>query len=112
MSNEELNQQLYEKLVDEQDKFRLELLALTPVEILRRAAECYVREDIICCLEDHNLPEDQVKALLQSKTPLADIHTRWNRYADNRLDDVRDCIHDHAVEAIQRQHALKSRDAR
>lgn len=112
MSNEELNQQLYEKLVDEQDKFRLELLALSPIEILRKAPEYYVREDIICCLEDHNLPDDQVKALLQSKTPLADIHARWDRYADNRLDDVRDCIHDHAVEAIQRQHALKSRDAR
>ena len=59
-----------------------------------------------------DLPDDQVKALLQSKTPLADIHARWDRYADNRLDDVRDCIHDHAVEAIQRQHALRSRDAR
>lgn len=112
MSNEELNQQLYERLFDEQDKFRLELLASSPIEILRKAPEYYVREDVICCLEDHNLSDEQVKALLQSKTPLADIYSRWDRYADNRLDDVRDCIHDHAVEAAQRQHALKNRDAR
>lgn len=111
MSNEELNQQLYERLVDEQDKFRLELLALSPIEILRKAPEYYVREDVICCLEDHNLPDDQVKALLLSKTPLADIYARWDRYADNRLDDVRDCIHDHA-EAAHKAQIMHRNDAR
>ena len=112
MTNEELNQKLYEKLVDEQDTFRLKLLAASPIEILRRAPEYYVREDVICCLEDLNLPDDQVKALLQSKTPLADIHARWDRYADNRLDDVRDCIHDHAVDAAHRLKSTQGSDSR
>ncbi len=112
MTNEEVNQHLYEKLVSAQDRFRLELLASTPIEILRHAKEYFAREDIILCLEDHNLPDAQALALLKSKDPLGDIYARWECTGDHHMDDIRDTIHEFSAELARYSRAQQRNDSR
>jgi len=47
MTNEELNLKVYEKLSDEQQKYKEWLLKQPPEEILKHAYEYSVREDIV-----------------------------------------------------------------
>ena len=72
MTNEELNTALYEKMFAEQQRYREWLLSQPPDEILNHCYEFTVREDIVLALEYHDLSDKQCKALLQSRSPLAD----------------------------------------
>ena len=47
MTNEELNTRLYEKMFEEQEKYRGWLLSQPPEEILNHTYEYTVREDIL-----------------------------------------------------------------
>ena len=73
MNNEERNTALYEKMFAEQKTYRAWLLSQTPEEILNHTYEYTVREDILMSLEYHDLPDGQVRALLKSPSPLADV---------------------------------------
>ena len=73
MTNEELNTELYKKLFSEQERFKEWLLTQQSSEILNHAYEYVMREDIILAMEYHDLTDEQVKALLASPSPLADI---------------------------------------
>ena len=83
MTNEELNTALYEKMFSEQETYRAWLLAQPPEEILNHTYEYTVREDILMSLEYNSLPNTQVRALLKSPSPLADVfaHGRTGRQA-------------------------------
>ena len=77
MTNEELNTKLYEKISEEQDEFRAELLSMPPEEMLEHAYAYTVREDIILNLEYYDLSDEPAKALLESEHQLEDIFMRW-----------------------------------
>lgn len=83
MTNEELNTALYEKMFSEQETYWAWLLAQPPEEILNHTYEYTVREDILMSLEYNSLPNTQVRALLKSPSPLADVfaHGRTGRQA-------------------------------
>ena len=76
MDWEDLNAQLYEKMVAEQKAYREQLMLLPPEKILDSAAEYAVREDIILTMEDADLTPRQCRALLKSDSPLADIYAK------------------------------------
>ena len=71
--NEELSHELYEKMKAEQEAYRVQLLVMPPEEILNHTWEYSAREDILEAADSGALPEDQVKALLKSPSPLADV---------------------------------------
>ena len=73
MTSEDLNIELYEKLRDEQERFRAELMEKTPAWILDGAYEYCIREDIVLCMESLDLSDKQARALLKLKNPLAEI---------------------------------------
>ena len=77
MTNEELNTALYEKMFSEQETYRAWLLTQPPEEILNHTYEYTVREDILMSLEYNSLPNTQVRALLKSPSPLADVFAAW-----------------------------------
>lgn len=77
MTNEELNTALYEKMFAEQETYRAWLLAQASEEILNHTYEYTVREDILMSLEYNSLPNAQVRALLKSPSPLADVFAAW-----------------------------------
>ena len=69
-----LQEQLCEKMRVEQSAYCLWLTAQPPEEILHHAYEYSVREDIILATEEMNLTPAQVRALLKSPVPLADVY--------------------------------------
>lgn len=83
MTQTMLNTQLYQKMFAEQEQFKAELTQLPPLEILRQAYEYVCREDILLSLENNDLSARQAKALLKSRTPLADVFRKWDSWEDN-----------------------------
>ena len=71
MTNEELNTRLYEKMFEEQEKYRGWLLSQPPEEILNHTYEYTMREDIVMCMEELELEPEKAKALLRSPCPLS-----------------------------------------
>ena len=64
MNTNDLNTALYEKMADEQDKYRDWLKSQPPEEILNHTYEYTIREDIVMAMEELELTDAQAKALL------------------------------------------------
>lgn len=101
MTNSELNTALYQKMYAEQEAFRNQLLALTPQEILDRAYEYISREDILLAMENNDLSNRQVKALLKTETPLGDVFTKWEDWETDHMRDVWAAVESRANEAVR-----------
>ena len=67
------DEQLYEKLCQEQAAFRDELLSLPPKEILDKAWEYLVREDILVAMEYNELDDVHAQALLDLPDSMSDL---------------------------------------
>ena len=74
MKNDPLVAKLYNKMQQEQNEYRAWLLAQPPEEILNHAYEYSSREDILMAFENVSLRPAQLRALLESQAPLADIY--------------------------------------
>jgi hypothetical protein len=103
MTNEELNTRLYQKMFAEQEKYRDWLLTLTPQEVLNHGYEYIMREDILLSLEYHDLPDAQVKALLKSPAPLADVFKDWEKKETDHMEDIWQTVEDRAKEVMKRE---------
>lgn len=98
IDKDQLNDALYSKMAEEQQKYRVWLTALPPDEILDHAAEFTVREDILVEMEVLDLPAEQASALLSSPTPLADIYREWSKVETHHMGDIQDVIENCAEE--------------
>lgn len=105
MTNEQLLTALYEKMAAEQAQYRQWLLGQPPGEILGHAAEYAVREDIVIEMEELKLPEAHARALLRSRTPLADVYKEWNKTETHHMEDLRDVIEARAEAVMQAEKA-------
>ena len=112
MTNEELNTALYQKMFDEQEAYRSELLSMPPEQILEHAYAYTVREDILLSMEYNDLSDSRAKELLKSKTPLADIFSKWENHETDYMGEIRDMIESHADSLIRDAKAKANRDAR
>lgn len=83
-----------------------------PGEILTHAAEYTVREDIVMEMSALELPEAQARALLKSKTPLADVYKEWNRTETHHMEDLRDVIEARADTVIRAEKEKAQREGR
>ena len=84
---EQFNKELYAKMETEQEAYRAELLAMPPEEILKHTWEYTAREDIMDAVYNEVLPENQVRALLKSPCPLADVFKEYQDL-DVHNDDI------------------------
>ena len=112
MTNEELNTTLYQKMFDEQEAYRSELLSMPPEEILEHAYAYTIREDILISMEYHDLSDSQAKELLKSKTPVADIFDKWLDHETDYMGDIWDMITDHADSLVHDAKLKANRDTR
>ena len=96
MKNDPLVAKLYNKMQQEQNEYRAWLLAQPPEEILNHAYEYSSREDILIALENASLRPAQLRALLESQAPLADIYKDYRDCDTNTLDVMALCIADRA----------------
>ena len=111
MTDEELNLELYRRLLSEQDSFRDELLSLPPEQILSRAYEYVVREDIVMSLEE-DVSGRQARALLKSEHPLQDIFLRWENSESSHMEEIRSVIECEANSVIRSEFMKSRADAR
>ena len=112
MANPELLTKLYQRMSAEQEQYRNWLLGQPPGDILNHAAAYTVREDIVMEMSALELPDEQAKALLKSKTPLADIYNEWNKTETHHMDDVRDVIEARADAVIRAEKEKGQREER
>ena len=108
MTLEEANTSLYHKMFAEQQAFCDRLLTLEPKEILKNAYELVMREDILLCLEYHDLTQKQCCALLKSDTPLADVFREWEHTESAHMEEIRNII-EHCADETMRKDTRKSR---
>ena len=92
MKNDPLVAKLYNKMQREQNEYRAWLLAQPPEEILNHAYEYSSREDILIALENASLRPAQLRALLESQAPLADIYKDYRDCDTNTLDVMTLCM--------------------
>ena len=112
MSNPDLLNKLYQRMSAEQEQYRKWLLGQPPGDILNHAAEYTVREDIVMEMSALELPDTQVRALLKSHNPLADIYKEWNKVETHHMEDLRDVIEARADAVIQAEKKAGQREGR
>ena len=112
MVSTELGDLLYQQMADEQEKFRVWLLTQPSKVIMDHACEYTIREDIVMEMSALELPEAQARALLKSKTPLADVYTEWNKTETHHMEDLRDVIENRAAAVIQTEKEKGQREDR
>ena len=83
---------LIQKAQREQEGFRHYLTKQSALEIFYRARENDTRESILRIIQSGELSEKEVRALNNTRTPLADVYRRTDKNKDNTMDDLRDCI--------------------
>ena len=92
MFTEELNLQLYNKMCDEFDLFKEELINSSPQEVLDQAYEYIIKNDIVLLLECTDLTATRADALLKSDHPLDDVYAAWIDWESNHMDEIRDIL--------------------
>lgn len=115
MRVEKLHAELFEKMQEEQRVFVEDLKTKKPDEILNRAYEYLMREDFLDEMENINLNERQVRAMLASATPLADLYRKWTETEDPHKEDIKCTINNYSAEEAERlgiKDKRKDRDAR
>ena len=71
-----------------------------PEEILNHTYEYTVREDILMSLEYNSLPNAQVRALLKSPSPLADVFAAWEDRETSYMEEIWQTVTDRAREEV------------
>ena len=108
MDAENLMTALLEKMRAEQDKYRAWLVTQPPEEILNHTVEYSVREDILMAMEDIELPDAQVEALLDSPDAMSDIYKTFSKMVDTgHMDVVRESIEDRAGELARQEEEIR-----
>ena len=108
MDAENLMTALLEKMRAEQDKYRAWLVTQPPEEILNHTVEYSVREDILMAMEDIELPDTQVEALMASPDAMADIYKTFSKMVDTgHMDVVRESIEDRAGELARQEEEIR-----
>ena len=102
MDAEKLNQELYDKMAAEQERFKHNLLGQTAEEVLDHAYEYAMREDILMEVEELDLSAPEAAALLESPSPLADVYGDF-REREGHMDLVRECIETLAYSLLETQ---------
>ena len=58
------------------------------------------------------LPDIQARALLKSRTPLADVYKEWNKTETHHMEDLRDVIEARADTVIRAEKEKGQREGR
>lgn len=115
MRIEKLHAELFEKMQEEQRVFVEKLKTKAPDEILHQAYEYVIREDFLDEMENINLNERQIRAMLGTDTPLADLYRKWIDTEDPHMEDIRCTINNYSTEEAERlgiKEKRRDRDAR
>lgn len=97
-----VNVRLYERMQEELDEFRTSLLDLDPMEIMEKAYELTIKEDIVLALENENLSSKDANTLMKSEHPLQDCYEKYERSYSHHMDEIISAVECRAHE-VQRE---------
>ena len=102
-NNVDVNVALHKKMTEEQEKYRQWLFTKPPERILRHAYMYAMREDILLSLEYWDLSEDQAKALLAEKNPLAKIYKTFENTESEHMEEIHRAVERCADDLLEKQ---------
>ena len=89
----ELENQIYEKMSQENAAFLAEMKTKSPDEIISRAYEIACRDNLLILFEDEtSLSERQLTVLNEFEHPLSQLYTDWLSRDTDEMDAFRDSI--------------------
>ena len=112
MTNEELNNALYEKMRDEFVEYKADLLSMPADKILEQAYTYAVKQDIVSEMEEVILSDKRCKALLSEENTLDKVFSFWENYESEYMDHIYDMIEHTADEKIREASVKSTRDFR
>ena len=103
MGTEELKSTLYDMMYAEQQNYREWLMKQQPEEILSHTYEFTVREDILVALEEVELSDELMKALMDSPSPLQEVFEMFADKETDYMQTLRDTITETAEHNFEKQ---------
>ena len=103
MGTEELKSTLYDMMHAEQQNYREWLMKQQPEEILSHTYEFTVREDILVALEQVELSDNLMKALMDSPSPLQEVYEMFANKETDYMQTLRDTITEAAEHNFEKQ---------
>ena len=92
-TKDELENQIYEKMSQENAAFLAEMKTKSPDEIISRAYEIACRDNLLMLFEDEtSLSERQLAVLTEFEHPLSQLYTDWLSRDTDEMDAFRDSI--------------------
>ena len=107
----ELENQIYEKMSQENAAFLAEMKTKPPDEIISRAYEIACRDNLLMLFEDEtSLSERQLTVLNEFEHPLSQLYTDWLSRDTDEMDAFRDSIACCADDILRKRVEEKYRD--
>lgn len=103
MGTEELKSTLYDMMYAEQQNYREWLMKQQPEEILSHTYEFTVREDILVALEEVEISDELMKALMDSPSPLQEVYEMFADKETDYMQNLRDTITETAEHNFEKQ---------
>ena len=107
MSKENLRQTLWEKAAKEQSDYIEHLKTLPPEQIIDRAYEKVMRDDILMSFEDDYLSDKQVAELIKLDYPLSACYDEWMDKDVSHMEMLRDTIDSYAKRLVEENEEQK-----
>ena len=111
MNEPNYNDLLYEKAQKEYDDLIAELKELPSEQVIERAYEKVIKENILCILEESHRDQKEAKALYLEKYPLDRIYQDWLKSDISETAMLRDSIDDTAKDVVKERRE-KQRESR
>ena len=110
-TKDELENQIYEKMSQENAAFLAEMKTKSPDEIISRAYEIACRDNLLMLFEDEtSLSERQLAVLTEFEHPLSQLYTDWLSRDTDEMDAFRDSIACCADDILRKRVEEKYRD--
>ncbi len=106
MTSKELNDELYEKVSAEMERYKGWLLTQPAEEILQHAYEYTMKQDILASLEEHDLDHVHARVLLGSPAPLEDVYRYYNKLDCTYMETIWESIQGLTNDVLAAQKAL------
>ncbi len=103
MNNKQTLHALQDKMSAELDTFRDWLLTRSPAEILEHTFEYTAKTDIVLLMDNVELSNKRLNALLSSPCPLEDVYKEFRDMDTSLTDTIQTCMEDRADTLLKLQ---------
>ena len=107
MNETDYNDLLYEKAQKEYDDVIAELKELPSEQVIERAYEKVIKENILCILEESQRDQKEAKALYLEKYPLDRAYQDWLKSDVSGTAMLRDSIDDTSIDALKERREIQ-----